>query len=93
MATDIITETSRLLPAGPAPDPILDACRRYNAVAAQPSATADEWFAAARALQAVEPLLTGERHYFVASRARDAMLQGRAILARYYAHDRDTSLN
>ena len=76
--------TTKLLTAGPAQDRVRDACREYNDLVERDyraiKATADEWFAVGRKLDAAADLLTGDRRYFVSSRAVDAHAQGRRVL-------------
>ena len=73
-----------LLPAGPAQDVVRDACRAYNDLVDRDyrtlSATADEWFEVGRKLSSASELLTGDRRYFVSSRAVDAEARGRRTL-------------
>ena len=76
--------TCKLLPAGSAPNVVRDATRAYNDLVDRDHralpATADEWFSVSRQLAEAAKLLTGEREYFVSSRARDADQCGRQIL-------------
>lgn len=76
----------KLLSAGPAQDVVRDACREYNDLVERDynalPATADEWFSVGRKLSSAAELLTGDRQYFVSSRAVDAEAHGRRVLIR-----------
>lgn len=89
--TNVITEASRLLPAGPAPEPrdlVLEACRAYNTLAERERrlpGTADEWFAVWLRLRTAALILTGDRAQFVLDRAEDARHAGIRVLSAFYA--------
>lgn len=53
------------------PDPVLEACRRYNDACSSDGGTPKSWISIAEDLEAASQLVRGDSVYFLTSRARD----------------------